>query len=93
MAPVSKLSSTARGYGYTYRKLRPVVMDRDGHQCQIRGPGCTGKATDVDHVIPGGPNDLSNLRAACSPCNQARRRRPARSGGPSAALASSSVRW
>jgi len=87
------LTTTERGYGWDYQKLRPQVLDRDGHRCQLHLPGCTHVATDVDHVVPGGPNELANLRAACSPCNQARRRKPRKRGAPSAALASSSVRW
>jgi 5-methylcytosine-specific restriction endonuclease McrA len=55
-----------------WRKLRLVVLARDGYTCQLQYPGCTGRATHVDHVLPlrfGGTNDLANLRAACASCN------------------------
>ena len=40
--------------------------------CTIRAPGCTTVATTVDHVVAladGGDNSITNLRAACGPCN------------------------
>lgn len=63
----------SRTSGSRWRRLRLVILERDGYQCQIRGPRCEGKATDVDHIIPiadGGPEfEETNLRAACHPCN------------------------
>lgn len=54
-------------------KVRKIVLARDGYECQVRLPGCLGKATDAEHIVPasaGGPAlDLSNLRASCGPCN------------------------
>lgn len=59
-----------------WRRVRPIVLARDEHRCQIHGPRCTGQGTDVDHRIPldegGAPFDLDNLRAACPPCNRGR---------------------
>ncbi len=56
-----------------WRKVRLVVLERDGGQCRIRGPRCTHVATDVDHIQPlahgGDPFHLSNLRSACRECN------------------------
>lgn len=44
--------------------------------CAIQGPGCTGKATTVDHIVPlskGGPvADVNNWRPACAHCNYSR---------------------
>lgn len=61
-----------------FRKvLRPRILEAAGYRCQIRLPGCTLNATVIDHILPrsrGGTNDPWNLRAACSACNQARRR-------------------
>ncbi|MCK5921682.1 MAG: HNH endonuclease [Methylococcales bacterium] len=61
-------------YGHTWRKLRPVVFERDGGRCQIRGEGCLGVASEVDHIcavaLGGALFDLENLRAACRPCNR-----------------------
>ena len=54
-----------------YRK-RKRILERDGHECQIRGQKCLGVATEVDHVVPhalGGDASDGNLRAACKPCN------------------------
>lgn len=57
---------------HRWRQTRQLVLDRDGRECQIGGPGCRGVATEVDHIIPhahGGDDSLGNLRAACKPCN------------------------
>jgi 5-methylcytosine-specific restriction protein A len=57
-----------------YHQARPVVLEAAGYRCQIRGPGCTGVATTVDHIIAlthGGTHQLGNLRAACLRCNSA----------------------
>ena len=68
----------AKGRGdlktYSWKMLRQRVLERDGRECQIRGPRCQGVANEVDHIIPkvyGGDNNLDNLRAACKPCNSA----------------------
>ncbi len=58
-------------------EIRPRVLARDGHRCQIRGPKCTGHASHVDHVVPVVEDptkalDPTNCRAACGPCNQGR---------------------
>jgi 5-methylcytosine-specific restriction endonuclease McrA len=55
-----------------YLRNRQVVIAAAGGQCQLRLPGCTGKATTADHIIAvsaGGGNEADNLRAACKPCN------------------------
>jgi 5-methylcytosine-specific restriction endonuclease McrA len=61
--------------GY-WRKVRRRVLLRDGGLCQIRGPGCTVKATQVDHIVPvnagGALYDEANLRAACQFDNKSR---------------------
>ena len=40
-------------------------------------PGCTGRAEELDHIVPiskgGALLELSNIRAACTWCNQTRR--------------------
>jgi hypothetical protein len=66
-----------------WKRQRKTVLDRDGHECQIRGPRCSGVGTEVDHIVPhalGGDDDLGNLRAACRPCNAGLGSR-ARAGG------------
>lgn len=59
-----------------WRRLRLVILERDGWECRIRAPGCTTKATEVDHIIPlsadGPPYDPANLRASCERCNRSR---------------------
>jgi hypothetical protein len=55
-----------------WQRIRKSILDRDGRECQIRGRGCQGVATTVDHIVPhalGGGDDPGNLRAACRPCN------------------------
>jgi 5-methylcytosine-specific restriction protein A len=56
-----------------YRRLRRLVLDRDRHECQIRGPRCTRYATVVDHIVDradgGAVYDVENMRAACARCN------------------------
>lgn len=64
----SELTNTA-----AWKRIRAHVLKRDGHRCQVRGPGCTGTATQVDHIINvaagGAPLDPNNAQAICSPCN------------------------
>jgi 5-methylcytosine-specific restriction endonuclease McrA len=61
--------------------LRAVVLDRDGHRCQVPqqdGHLCGAVATTADHVVPaskGGDHTVANLRAACWRCNSERRDR------------------
>lgn len=56
-----------------WRKLRLEVLQRDGYECQQRGPNCIGYASEVDHdanIAAGGPElDPANARAICSPCH------------------------
>jgi 5-methylcytosine-specific restriction enzyme A len=53
--------------------LRIEVLERDGYQCQAREPGCTGYASQVDHIVNtaagGAELDPANCQATCSPCN------------------------
>jgi 5-methylcytosine-specific restriction enzyme A len=73
-------------YNATWRKVRRVILDRDQYRCAIRMEGCTGTATQVDHIHPlafgGAPYDPENLRASCASCNSGRsnklRRKPSR---------------
>lgn len=55
-----------------YRRNRPIAMRRDKWRCQLRYQGCTGTASQCDHIIrpeDGGSNDLANLRAVCKTCH------------------------
>lgn len=68
-----RLSSSQRGYGWQWQKLRKIIFRRDNKLCQI----CltTGRATEavvVDHIIPkvnGGTDDADNLQSLCARCH------------------------
>ncbi|WP_040569709.1 HNH endonuclease [Microbacterium maritypicum] len=54
--------------GPAWEALRQAVLERDGYTCAY----CGREATTADHVTPkaqGGRDELSNLVAACLPCN------------------------
>lgn len=59
-----------------WKKVRVLVLERDGHECQIRLPGCKGRARSVDHIVAledgGELYEPSNLQACCVPCNSAK---------------------
>lgn len=59
-----------------WKKARRLILERDGHACQVKGVNCTGLATQVDHIVPlqqgGAYLDPANLRASCRRCNVAR---------------------
>ena len=65
-----------RPYDHSWRRFRPQILERDSYRCQIGDTGCTGRATEVDHIVTladGGPRlDPANCRAACKHCNSAR---------------------
>ena len=67
-------------YDAAWDRLRPTILRRDNYLCQVRGPGCRGKATAVDHVVPvnagGARLDPRNLRAICVTCNTRRAKNP-----------------
>jgi 5-methylcytosine-specific restriction enzyme A len=50
-------------------RLRQVVLKRCGFRCEWIEDGfrCPNDATDVDHIIPGDLNELSNLQGLCNP--------------------------
>jgi len=57
-----------------WRRVRLEILTRDSYVCQIHLPGvCSLRASMVDHIVPiaegGEPYDVTNLRAACGPCN------------------------
>lgn len=65
--------SRGRRLPSNWRGLRSAVMRRDGGQCQIAGPQCTGVATEVDHRKPyaeGGTDEIANLWAVCAGCHR-----------------------
>ena len=62
------------------KRLKDFVFERDDDRCQIGFDGCTGRATEIDHIIPrsSAPDlivDPANMRAACAHCNAERNRK------------------
>lgn len=65
--------SSLRSNGSTskWRRLREVVIARDGGACQM----CGSPGTHVDHIVPRRLMDgnvvdsLENLQLLCAPCN------------------------
>lgn len=58
--------------GKVSKRLRYEVLRRDNHTCRYCGGVPPDVRLTVDHVIPialGGPDDPSNLVAACADCN------------------------
>lgn len=73
----STTSSTARGYGAAWRKLREQILRRDSYLCQC--DKCQGgkvrvlPAHDVDHIrskAQGGDDSPENLRAVNRQCHK-----------------------
>ena len=63
-----------------WRRLRAVVLDRDGYRCKrpvVRAGievECGEPANHAGHIVArvlGGTDTLDNLRAECAPCNLA----------------------
>lgn len=69
-------TSSQRGYGSAWRKLREVVLKRDGYLCQsCLKQGRYVTANTVDHIIAkahGGSDELSNLQSLCDACHKAK---------------------
>ncbi|TVT77629.1 HNH endonuclease [Acinetobacter colistiniresistens] len=67
-------STTERGYGHAWRKLREKVLQRDGYLCVNHyAKGEIVEATDVDHIVSkekGGTDELDNLQSLCAQCHQ-----------------------
>src|SRR6476620_3493062 len=80
----STQSSSKRGYGSKWKRVRLFVLDRDSHLCQCAR--CRGGklrltvATEVNHIVPkawfadgratGDPDDPSNLHAVNHDCHK-----------------------
>lgn len=54
--------------GWSTRTV-PRILQRDGRRCQLAYDGCTGEATEVDHITPGDDHRDENLQAVCSWCH------------------------
>jgi len=70
----------ARSRRRALRSRQRTIWDRDGWECQVRGPQCTGhKYLTLGHKIPieagieaGGTDDDDNLQTECLTCNSAK---------------------
>lgn len=67
-------SSTARGYGWAWAKLRQPVLEEEGGLCQpcLRDGHVTPNCNTVDHRVPkaqGGTDARPNLQTICGPCH------------------------
>jgi len=71
-------SSTARGYGADWRRVRAAVLAEEPLCRMCAEAGRTTAAAEVDHIHPfhglSDPRRLerSNLRPLCVPCHRAR---------------------
>jgi 5-methylcytosine-specific restriction enzyme A len=58
-------------YGARWRKARQRALERARWKCEARLDGCTGAATEVDHVLGAQADpEHTTLRAVCSPCHR-----------------------
>ena len=68
---IKKSSLTDKGSTSQWRRLRVMVLKRDGYSCQI----CGMEATHVDHIIPRrlmageAVDSMDNLQSLCRNCN------------------------
>lgn len=73
--PARRLPAPSEGIvsiGNNHERLRPLVLERDGHVCQVAGPGCLTVATVAGHIrarVHHGTNTLDNYRAECLHCS------------------------
>ena len=54
------------------QKVRDEVSERSGGRCEIRLPGCLGRAHEKHHVklrSRGGSHSAKNMRDACKHCH------------------------
>lgn len=77
-------SAAARGYGPRWKKLREVILNRDGGLCvPCRAEDRITVATHVDHIVAkanGGTDDEANLRAICKRCHDSKSGKEGRAG-------------
>jgi 5-methylcytosine-specific restriction enzyme A len=61
-----------RGHGAEYDRYARAVVAA-GESCRLRLPGCTGRATGGDYIVPlsrGGSPTWANLQPACVNCQR-----------------------
>jgi len=60
---------------------RLAVLNRCGWRCQTQGPGCQGRASQADHIIPvaeGGQTTMENGAGICVTCREIKTQAEAR---------------
>lgn len=68
-----KLTTTQRGYGWDWQKLRLVVLANEPLCRMCAASGLTVAANEVDHIDGNAHNrDQENLRPLCRPCHLGR---------------------
>ena len=76
--------TTTRTGTAAYFRWRRQVMARDRNTCRIKGPGCTQRATEADHITPiawgGAEYDPANGQGICHTCHEAKTRAEAAIG-------------
>ena len=71
-------TSSERGYGWEWQKLREQILRRDMYLCQIclaMVPSRITVGNEVDHIISkakGGSDAMENLQTACHACHLAK---------------------
>jgi 5-methylcytosine-specific restriction enzyme A len=68
-------SSSARGYGGAWRKLRELILSQEPLCRECKRNGRVTAATNVDHIIAkahGGTDDPSNLQPLCEHCKRSK---------------------
>ncbi len=73
----SSASTTARGYGWAWQKLRDRILKRDAGLCQPckRRGHVTPNCRAVDHIrnkAQGGGDNEANLQTICTACHKAK---------------------
>lgn len=73
---VKKQTTTQRGYGAGWRRIRGRVLKRDKGLCQpCKSKGIYSVANEVDHIVnkaSGGDDSMSNLQVICKDCHKAK---------------------
>lgn len=67
-------SSTERGYGREYRRLRAMLFAQEPLCRPCKAKGRTTAATMCDHIVPlaksGAAHSIENLQPICRSCHQ-----------------------
>jgi 5-methylcytosine-specific restriction enzyme A len=76
-----RISSSQRGYGATWRRLRAMILSRDPLCTTCLQADRLNPSVMVDHVVPkslGGEDSLENLRGICRRCHEVKTSREGR---------------